>query len=178
MSRIWKSPVTILDKVDARLDWNTIILKWPLWELSFNFSSDVSVEVSEKEIIVSKNKETANAMWWTTRSVINNMMIGVTSGYKKGLEIQWVWYKFEIQWAKIILSIGYSHKVEMEVPSNLKAELDGKKKNIMYVSWIDKQAVWEFAAKIRAKKKPEPYKGKWIRYEWEQVRRKAGKTGK
>jgi len=78
---------------------------------------------------------------------------------------------------KLVLSIGYSHKVDVEVPAWLKVELDEKQKNVLYVTWIDKQLVWEFASKIRAKKKPEPYKGKWIKYVGEHIRRKAGKTG-
>jgi large subunit ribosomal protein L6 len=108
---------------------------------------------------------------------LNNMVIWVTNGYKKSLEISWVGYKFEVQWDKLVLSIGFSHKVEMKVPTWLKIQLDEKEKNVLHISWIDKQQVWEFAAKIRAKKKPEPYKWKWIRYTTEHIRRKAGKTG-
>ena len=178
MSRIGKLPVTLTDKISVVITGNNIIVKWPLWELSFDFSEKIKVEANDTQLIVTKNDNWANALWGTTRSIIDNMVIWVTEGYKKSLEIQWVWYKFEVQWAKLILSIGFSHKVEMEVPSILKVELDEKKKNIMHISWTDKQAVWEFAAKIRSKKKPEPYKGKGIRYVWEYVRRKAGKTGK
>ena len=105
------------------------------------------------------------------------MLIGVTEWYKKSLEIIWVGYKFEVQWDKLLLSIWLSHKVEMKVPVWLKAELDEKQKNLLYISWIDKQLVWEFAAKVRAKKQPEPYKWKWIKYVGEFIRRKAGKTG-
>lgn len=178
MSRIWKLPVSVPEKVSTTIDANTIVVKGPLWELTYTFSSFIKVEQKENEIIVTKNKESANALWGTTRSIISNMIVWVTEGYKKTLEIQGVWYKFEIQWAKLILSVGFSHKVEMLVPSTLKVEADEKKKNVIHVSWIDKQEVWEFAAKIRSTKKPEPYKGKGIRYEWEYVRRKAGKTGK
>ncbi len=178
MSRIWKLPVTIPEKVSVSVNWSTVTVKWPLWELNYTFSERIKVEAKESEVVVTKNDETANALWGTTRSIIDNMVVWVTEGYKKSLEIQWVWYKFEVQWAKLVLSIWYSHKVEMEVPSTLKAQLDDKAKNVLHISWIDKQEVWEFAAKIRAKKKPEPYKGKGIRYEWEYVRRKAGKTGK
>jgi len=178
MSRIWKSPVSLLEKVEAKVDWNTIVVKGPLWELSFDFSDKVEVTVSEKEITVTKKDENANALWGTTRSIIDNMVVWVVSWYKKSLEIVWVGYKFEVQWTKLVLSIGYSHKVDMIIPAGLKVELDDKKKNILYVSGIDKQAVGEFAAKVRSKKKPEPYKGKGIRYVGEHVRRKAGKTGK
>ena len=178
MSRIWKSPVTLLEKVEAKVDWKVVIIKWPLWELKFNFHDKIDVSVSDKEITVTKIDDNANALWGTTRSIINNMVEWVTKGYKKSLEIIWVGYKFEVQWAKLVLSIGYSHKVDMEIPSDLKVELDAKKKSILLISGTDKQSVWEFAAKVRAMKKPEPYKGKGIRYEGEHVRRKAGKTGK
>ncbi len=177
MSRIWKLPVTILEKVTVAVKGNNIAVKWPLWELSFDFSPKIQVAVNEKEVVVTKNDEWANALWGTTRSIIDNMVVGVTEGYTKSLEIVGVWYKFEAQWKKLILSIGYSHKVEMEIPADIKIELDWKKKEILKVSGIDKQSVWEFAAKVRAKKKPEPYKGKGIKYVWEHIRRKAGKTG-
>ena len=177
MSRIWKMPVAILEKVSAVVKGENVVVKWPLWELSFDFSSKIKVTANDKDIVVEKNDDWANALWGTTRSIIDNMMVWVTTGYTKSLEIVWVWYKFEVQGQKLVLSIGFSHKVDMEVPAWLKLELDGKKNEILKVSWIDKQSVWEFAAKVRAKKKPEPYKGKGIRYVWEQVRRKAGKTG-
>lgn len=177
MSRIGKSPVSFNDKVDVKVNWNTIIIKGPLWELSFDFSQNVKVEVSGNEIICIPINEKSSAIWGTTRSIINNMVEWVTKWFKKSLEINWVGYKFEVQGQKIILSIGYSHKVEMAIPAWLKVELDDKAKNILHVSGIDKQLVWEFAAKIRSKKKPEPYKGKWIKYVWEHIIRKAGKTG-
>ena len=178
MSRIGKLPVVLSDKVEVTLNGRDIKVKWPLWELSFTYSDKVEVVKEENNLIVNPLSSEANALWGTTRAVLNNMVIGVTEGYKKSLEIVWVGYKFEVQWDKLILSIGYSHKVEMAVPVGLKAELDEKNKNILHFSWIDKQLVWEFAAKVRAKKKPEPYKGKWIKYVGEHIRRKAGKTGK
>ena len=177
MSRIWKMPVAMLEKASATVKAQNIVVKWPLWELSFDFSSKIKVTANEGEIVVEKNDDWANALWGTTRSIIDNMMVWVTTGYNKSLEIVWVWYKFEVQGQKLVLSIGYSHKVDMAIPAWLKAELEGKKNEILKISWIDKQSVWEFAAKVRAKKKPEPYKGKGMRYVWEHVRRKAGKTG-
>jgi len=179
MSRIGKLPVSIPEKVEINLNGNNIKVKGPLGELSFDFRDDqVSVKVENNEVIVSPLEEKYSAMWGTTRAIINNMVVWVTQGYKKSLEINWVGYKFEVQGNKLILSIGYSHKVEMEVPAELKAELDAKQKNVLHISGIDKQLVWEFAAKVRAKKKPEPYKGKGIKYVGEHIRRKAGKTGK
>ena len=177
MSRIWKMPVAILEKVSATVKSENIVVKGPLWELSFDFSPKIKVTVSENEIVVTKNDDNANALWWTTRSIIGNMIAWVTTGYSKSLEIIWVWYKFELQWKKVILSVGFSHKVEMMIPEGLKVEIEGKKNEIMKISGIDKQSVWEFTAKVRSTKKPEPYKGKGIRYVGEHVKRKAGKTG-
>jgi len=177
MSRIGKLPIVLSDKVEVTLNGRDIKVKGPLWELSFTYSSTVEVIKEENTLIVKPLWDEAKALWWTTRAVINNMVVGVAEGYKKSLEINWVGYKFEVQGKKLVLSIGFSHKVEMEVPAELKAEMDEKAKNIIHISWIDKQLVWEFAAKVRAKKKPEPYKGKWIKYVWEHIRRKAGKTG-
>jgi len=177
MSRIGKLPVVIPEKVEATLVDNNIKIKGPLWELSFDFSNKVIVTKEENSIIVKPVDDSANALWGTTRSVINNLVIWVSEGYKKSLEIIWVGYKFEVAGNKLILSIGYSHKVEMLIPAEIKISLDEKAKNVLHISWIDKQLVWEIASKIRAKKKPEPYKGKWIKYVWEHINRKAGKTG-
>ena len=179
MSRIGKNPVLLSEKVEVALSGNNIKVKGPLWELSFDFRAEqVEVKKEENQIIVTPLDEKYSAMWGTTRAIINNMVVWVTEGYKKSLEINWVGYKFEVQWQKLILSIGFSHKVEMNVPAWLTVALDEKMKNVLHISWIDKQKVWEFASKVRAKKKPEPYKGKGIKYVWEHIRRKAGKTGK
>lgn len=177
MSRIGKLPVVIPEKVDVKITGNTIEVKGDKWNLSFDFSNTVSVQVEEWNIIVSKLDDAGKALWWTTRAVIANMVIWVSEGYKKSLEINGVGYKFEVQGQKLILSIWYSHKVEMEVPSDLNVSMDEKAKNVIHVTGIDKQKVWQFASKIKAKKKPEPYKGKGIKYLGEHVRRKAGKTG-
>lgn len=177
MSRIGKLPVVFNDKTEVSITNNTIKIKWALWELYFNFSNEVTILKSENQLLISPIEEKSKAIWWTTRAVINNMVIWVNEWFKKSLEINWVGYKFEVSWSKLILSIGFSHKVEVEIPSSLKVQLDEKLKNLLHISWIDKQLVWEFSAKIRSMKKPEPYKGKWIKYLWEQIRRKAGKTG-
>ncbi|RAL57967.1 50S ribosomal protein L6 [Candidatus Gracilibacteria bacterium GN02-872] len=177
MSRIGKLPIEISDKVEVTISGNNIKVKGPLGELSYTFSSEVEVKKEDNTIVSKPLNEEAKALWGTTRAIINNMVIGVTEGYKKALEINGVGYKFEVSGNKLILSIGLSHKVEMLIPAGLKAELDGKAKNVLHISGIDKQLVGEFASKVRAKKKPEPYKGKGIRYTDEYVRRKAGKTG-
>ena len=177
MSRIWKLPISIPEKVEVKITGNTVNVKGEKWTLSFEFSSTVSVKIEEGSVIVSKIDDAGKALWGTTRAVIANMIEGVSAGYKKSLEINWVGYKFEVQGQKLILSIGFSHKVEMIVPSELKVAMDEKAKNVIHVTGIDKQKVGQFASKIKAKKKPEPYKWKGIKYLGEYVRRKAGKTG-
>lgn len=178
MSRIGKLPIVLSDKVEATLNGKEIKVKGPLWELSFTFNDSVEVVKEENTLTINPLNDGASALWGTTRAIINNMVIGVSEGYKKSLEINWVGYKFEPQGQSLILSIGFSHKVEMPIPSGLKVEADAKAKNIIHITWTDKQLVWEFASKVKSKKKPEPYKGKWIKYVWEHIRRKAGKTGK
>jgi len=180
MSRIGKMPITLTDKVEVKINWRDIEVKWPKWSLSLTINEAVKVEKNDNSLIVISNSafENSNALWWTTRSLLNNMIIWVSEWFKKSLEINWVWYKFEVQWTKLVLSVGFSHKVEMESPKWISLEIDAKQKNVLHISWTDKQAIWEFASKIREVKKPEPYKGKWIKYVWEHIRRKAWKSGK
>lgn len=178
MSRIGKMPVVITDKTEVKITDSTITTKGPLGEISFNYRAEqVTVEQVENTVVVTPLKDEYKAMWGTTRSVINNMIEGVNTGFKKSLEINWVGYKIEVQGAKLVLSIGFSHKVEMEVPAGVKATQDDKLKNVVHFTGVDKQLVGEFAAKVRSKKKPEPYKGKGIKYVGEHIIRKAGKTG-
>jgi large subunit ribosomal protein L6 len=141
----------------------------------------VSVSVEDDKIIVNpKDLENplSRALWWTTRANINNMVIWVSKGYTKSLEINWVWYKMEISWNKLVLSIWYSHKVDVEVPKDITMKVDDKLKNVIHFLSIDKQLLWQFVSKVRSLKKPEPYKGKWIKYVDEVIRRKAWKSGK
>lgn len=178
MSRIWKLPVALPEKTQASVSGNVITVKGEKGSLDFTFRAEaVEVKLEGEKIIVSPKNDEAKALWGTTRSIIENMVLWVSTGYKKSLEIVGVGYKFEPQGQKLILSIGYSHKVEMEVPTGITVVLDEKAKNTIHISGIDKQKVGEFASKVRAKKKPEPYKGKGIKYVGEQIRRKAGKTG-
>jgi len=181
MSRIGKLPIAIPDGVDVSVKDSSIEVKGPKGTLNFDFKdSAVSVAVNEGNVIVENvdDSKEAKALWGTTRACINNMVEGVTNGFKKSLEINWVGYKFEISWKTLVLSVGFSHKVEVPFPNGIEIALDEKAKNIIHITGVDKQAVGECAAKIRAYKKPEPYKGKGIKYVWEYIRRKAGKTGK
>ena len=177
MSRIGKVPVAIPEKVEVKVDGNTVHVKGEKGNLSFSFSKVVEVKIEDGNVIVSPVNDSAKALWGTTRSVISNMITWVSEGYKKSLEINGVGYKFEPQGQKLVLAIGFSHKVEMVVPEGLTVAADEKAKNVIHVSGIDKQLVGQFASKIKAQKKPEPYKGKGIKYLGEHIRRKAGKTG-
>lgn len=181
MSRIGKLPVVIPEKVEVKITDNVISVTWPLWSLNWEIHDLVSVSVEENNIKVNpKDLENSlsKALWGTTRANINNMVTWVSVWYSKSLEINWVWYKMEVSGTKLILSIWYSHKVEVEAPKGVTIKADEKLKNTIHFSSSDKQLLWEFVSKIRAMKKPEPYKWKWIKYVWEVIRRKAWKTGK
>lgn len=177
MSRIGKLPIVLSDKVEVTLNGRDVKVKWPLGELSFTYSNEVEVIKEDNNLVVNPVWEDSSALWGTTRAVLNNMVLWVTEGFQRSLEINWVGYKFEVSGSKLILSVGYSHKVEVEIPTWLNVELDEKAKNVLHIKWVNKQFVWEFAAKVKAIKKPEPYKGKWIKYVGEHIRRKAGKAG-
>ena len=177
MSRIWKLPITLPENTEVNLDWNKIKIKWKLWELEFTHSPKIEVKKEDNSLVVVEPKDKElNPLWGTTRAILANMVEWVTNWYKKWLQINWVWYKIDIAGDKLILSIWYSHKVEMKVPAWLKVTADEKDKSIIYVTWIDKQLVWQFSSQIRWMKRPEPYKWKWIKYLDEQIRRKAWKT--
>lgn len=181
MSRIGKLPVILADKVEAKILDNVIEVKGPLWTLTTQIHELVWVTVEDKSVVVTpKDLENplSKALWGTVRANINNMVVWVSEWYTKSLEINGVWYKMEVQGTKLILSIGYSHKVEVEAPKNINMKADEKLKNTIHFSSIDKQLLGEFVSKVRSLKKPEPYKGKWIKYVWENIRRKAGKSGK
>lgn len=174
MSRIGKKPIEIPNGVVLTVDGNVVKVKGSKGELIFETSYEVAVEIGEKEVEVKKIGKTnkAAAFWGTTRSVIANMIEGVTNGFKKQLELNGVGYKMALQGKKLVLNLGYSHPVEMELPEGLAASIE---KNVLTIEGIDKQAVGLFAAKVREKRKVEPYKGKGFRYVGEQVIRKEGK---
>lgn len=180
MSRIGKSPINIPSWVTIEINNLIVKVKGPKWELSQDIKDFVTVDIKDNiaNVQISNMEDSFQRwVWGLTRTLINNMVVGVTTGYSKQLEIVWVWYKFEVVWTnKLILSAGFSHKVELVAPAWLTIATDPNLKNTISISWIDKQLVGFFAAKVRQVKKPEPYKGKWIKYVWEYVRRKAGKT--
>jgi large subunit ribosomal protein L6 len=178
MSKIGKRPIEIIAGAEATLSESVLEVKGPKGKLSLNVHPDSKLEINEKEIIVSKaqgreNSSTAAAVWGLTRSLVNNMIIGVTQGYEKKLELQGVGYRMAVAGKKITMALGFSHPVEVIVPDNLDAKIE--ENNVLTISGIDKQAVGQFAAEVRKLKPVEPYKGKGFRYQGEKVRRKAGK---
>ena len=164
----------------ATIDGKKIAVKGPKGELSFVLQDCVTVTLEGSELLVSvanADEKEQKAFWGLTRALVANMAQGVSEGFKKTLEIQGVGYKFEINSpTKLTLSVGFSHKVVLDAPKGVTIAPDEKEKNIIHISGIDKQQVGYFAALVRGIKKPEPYKGKGIRYAGEYVRRKAGKT--
>ena len=174
MSRIGKKPIVIPDGVTATIKDREIEVKGPKGTLSYDFGYEVEVSVSDKEIVVEKKTNTrlAQDLWGTIRALIQNMIVGVTEGFKKELELHGVGYKMALQGKKLVLNLGFSHPIEVEVPEGLTVNIE---KNNLTVEGTDKQSVGQFAAEIRAFRKVEPYKGKGFRYVDEQFIKKEGK---
>ena len=175
MSRIGERKLVIPDGVVVTVNGNDVTVKGPKGELSLNKSKLVSVEVVENTVLTKQVKPSkeANIMQGTTNSLVNNMIIGVSKGFDKGLEAIGVGYRFNVSGNKITVNAGYSHPIIVEAPSDLTVTSESNTE--ITIHGIDKQKVSEFAANIRKIREPEPYKGKGIRYKDEHVRRKEGK---
>ena len=175
MSRIGERKLVIPEGVTVEFNNNIVTVKGAKGELALEVNPLVNVIVEEGIVLTKQVKEskTANVFQGTTNSLINNMLVGVSEGFSKGLEAVGVGYRFNIQGNKIVVSAGYSHPVEMLIPEGLSATQESNTE--ITIHGIDKQKVTEFAANIRKIRKPEPYKGKGIRYKGEYVRRKEGK---
>ena len=177
MSRIGNQPIAIPNGVDITLDGHTLTVKGPKGTLSHKLPQSMQVEVTEDEVKVTRPSDDKEhkSLHGLTRSLINNMVIGVTEGYSKTLEIVGVGYRAAMKGKNLNLTLGFSHPVIMEPPAGIEFETPEPTKII--VKGADKEVVGQVAAEIRDWRKPEPYKGKGVRYEGEHVRRKAGKTG-
>ena len=180
MSKIGKKPVVIPAWVDVQLEGNHIQVKGSKGTLEWDVPAPVVVKIDGSEIQFSINSDEYKNLWWLSRTIVNNMCVGVSEWYEKKLLIIWVWYSAQVSGQKVIFSLGYAHKIEFPIPQwiEVKAEQDPKWNTILIISWYDKEVVWELAAKMRQLKKPEPYKGKGIRYFDEVVKLKAGKSAK
>lgn len=179
MSRIGKLPITIPAGVTITVsDENTVTVKGPKGTLSEKISKDITVSIEDGVLTVARPSDVKEhrALHGLSRSLINNMVVGVTAGYTKTLEIVGTGYKAQMQGKNLVLNLGYSHPVEMIPREGIEFEVPAPTKVI--VKGINKQVVGQTAAEVRAVRKPEPYKGKGVRYEGEYVRRKEGKTGK
>lgn len=179
MSRIGKLPITIPAGVTITVsDDNTVTVKGPKGTLSEKISAVIKVEITDGVLTVSRpsDQKEHRALHGLSRSLINNMVIGVTTGFSKALEIVGTGYKAQMQGKNLVLNLGYSHPVEMIPRDGIEFEVPAPTKVV--VKGISKQVVGQTAAEVRAVRKPEPYKGKGVRYEGEFVRRKEGKTGK
>ena len=178
MSRIGKMPIAVPAGVTVDIaENNKVTVKGPKGELSRVLASEMEIKQEGDTITVTRpNDQKKNrALHGLTRTLINNMIIGVTDGYTKTLEVNGVGYRAAKQGKKLVLNLGYSHPVEMEDPEGLESKVEDNK---IIVSGIDKEKVGQYAAEIRSTRAPEPYKGKGIKYDYEVIRRKVGKTGK
>ena len=178
MSRIGRHPVAIPAGVTVEIKENNVVtVKGPKGTLEKALPTEMSIKLEDGQVVVTRPNDLKKmkSLHGLTRTLIQNMVIGVSQGYEKALEVNGVGYRAQKQGKKLVLSLGYSHPVEMEDPEGLESTVDGNK---IVVKGIDKEKVGQYAAEIRDKRRPEPYKGKGIKYADEVIRRKVGKTGK
>ena len=178
MSRIGRAPIAIPAGVDVVVDGSTVTAKGPKGTLTRTLAPEMDIKLEGATVVVTRPNDLKRmkSLHGLTRTLINNMVVGVTAGYEKKLEVNGVGFKVAKAGKKLTLSLGYSHPVEMEDPAGVESVVEGQ--NIIIVKGIDKEKVGQYAAEIRDKRRPEPYKGKGIKYADEVIRRKVGKTGK
>ncbi|MGN0604675.1 MAG: 50S ribosomal protein L6 [Oscillospiraceae bacterium] len=178
MSRIGKKPISVPAGVDVKIDGTTVTVKGPKGTLVETFNKDMIIKLEGSEVIVERPSEDKlhKSLHGLTRTLISNMIEGVTNGYSKTLEIEGIGYRAAKQGTNVVMNLGYSHQVT--VPETADIKLDVPNPNTIVVNGIDKQKVGQYAAEIREKRPPEPYKGKGIRYQGERIIRKEGKAAK
>lgn len=178
MSRIGKKTVVIPSGVEVKVEGNTVTVKGPRGVIQQTFHPKMAVKVEGGSVLVSApaNGKNYGALHGLTRSFIDNMVLGVTKGFEKSLEITGVGYRAQLQGRTLVLNLGFSHPVNVELPPGIEVNVD--KQTLITIKGIDKYLVGQVAANIRTLKKPEPYKGKGIKYSDEHIRKKEGKTGK
>lgn len=181
MSKIWKKIINIPSWISVHVgDW-IVTVEWPNWKLSINHHPKVEISVDGSEVTTSVQSTDDWNLWWLTRTLVNNMVEGIHTPFIKKLLVFGVWYTAKLNWSSTLeMTLGYSHKTIFELPSwiNCSMEKDSKGSDIIVLSSIDKQLLWQIASDIRILKKPEPYKWKWIRYIDEVVKLKAWKAAK
>lgn len=179
MSRIGQMPVVVPSGVDVKIKGSHVHVKGPKGELQHTFPADMAISLDEGEVTVKRptDEPTHRALHGMTRALINNMVVGVSTGFSKVLEINGVGYRAELKGETLVLNVGFSHPVIIEPPEGIEFEVDDRTRQIT-VKGYDKQVVGYITADIRKVRPPEPYKGKGIKYLGERIRRKAGKAGK
>ncbi len=178
MSRIGRLPIAVPTTVDVTIEGRRVTVKGPKGTLTRELHPDITVSREDDNLVVTRPTEqkTHKQLHGLTRTLVNNMVVGVTDGYRKGLEITGVGYRAAKVGEKLQLNLGYSHPIEIDPPSGISFEVENPTR--LAVVGIDKELVGQIAARVRSTRKPEPYKGKGVRYAGEQIRRKAGKAGK
>ncbi|MBR2890819.1 MAG: 50S ribosomal protein L6 [Bacilli bacterium] len=178
MSRIGNKPIVIPNGASVELVENTIVVKGPKGQLSFEVPSCVNVEIKDNNVTFTRESDVKEhrSLHGTTRAIVNNMVVGVTEGFEKILEIEGTGYRAQLQGKKLVVNAGYSHPVELVIPEGLTVTVPNPTE--IHVVGCDKELVGQFAAEVRIIRKPEPYKGKGIHYRGEYIRRKEGKTAK
>jgi large subunit ribosomal protein L6 len=178
MSRIGRLPIVIPAGVDVKIDGSAVSVKGPKGELALTIASPIEAKIEDGQILVTRpdDERESRSLHGLTRTLISNQIIGVTEGYTKGLEIVGTGFRVAAKGQSLEFALGFSHSITVDPPAGISFTVDGNTK--ITVAGIDKQAVGEVAANIRKLRKPEPYKGKGVRYAGEVVRRKAGKSGK
>lgn len=176
MSRIGKLPIGIPDKVEVKVDGSFVDVKGPKGQLSYTFRNEVKVEKADKVLNVTPVDEsaTARSLWGLSRTILGNMVTGVTTGFVKSLEFNGVGYKAVVSGSTLTLNLGYSHPIDYKLPKGIEAKVN---KNVIEFHGCDKELVGFVAAQVRSFREPEPYKGKGLKYTDETIIRKAGKTG-
>lgn len=180
MSRVGKKPIPMPAKVAVEIDGQAVTVKGPKGELSLTMLPNVSASVEDGNLVISRasDSRTDRAVHGLTRSLVNNMVTGVSTGFTRTLIVEGVGYAGEIRGKDLVMKLGYSHEIVVTPPENISFEVEGRNPTIVRVKGIDKQVVGQVAADIRKLRPPEPYLGKGVRYSDEVIRRKVGKTGK
>ena len=180
MSKVWKKTILIPLGVEVKIEDSLISVFWPKWSDKFSYISSLKFSLENWSLNIDCLDSTCRAMWGTTRAIISNIIEWVSVWFEKKLQVIWVGYDAIVQWTSIQFKLWFSHLIYFPIPSDItvKIDKDPKWNAVITLQGFNKQLLWMTCAKIRNLKKPEPYKGKWIRYLWEVIKLKAGKASK
>jgi large subunit ribosomal protein L6 len=180
MSKIWKKNITLPAWVEVTIKDHLVSVKWPKGVLSYKLLSGVTIDMDWNKLSFAVDSLEKRNLRGLTRTLINNMVVWVSEWYEKKLHILWVWYSCKIQWSQVVFNLWYSHPINFDLPKGVGAnqEKDSKWNDILILQSIDKQQLGQVCAQMRVLRPPEPYKGKGVRFFWEVIKLKAGKTAK